>query len=256
MKLLKNRTVLGAVCIILALVVSFIIAPLLNTASSATVAVLEATKDISMGEPLNDSNTRMVEVGSYNLSSHAIKDAEDAKGQYASMDMLQGDIILDTKIADKPISGNSTLYNLTGDQQAMSVTIKNFANGLSGKLIAGDIVTVVAPDYHDKGTTEILPELQYVEVIAVTAENGYDTDSAVQKDENGERDLAATVTLLVDREQAKLLADLEKDGVIHLALAYRGSSENADKFLKEQKKLLDELHPKTEKKDSAKGKDE
>lgn len=256
MKLLKNRTVLGAVCIILALVVSFIIAPLLNTASSATVAVLEATKDISMGEPLNDSNTRMVEVGSYNLSSHAIKDAKDAKGQYASMDMLSGDIILDTKIADKPISGNSTLYNLTGDQQAMSVTIKNFANGLSGKLIAGDIVTVVAPDYHDKGTTEILPELQYVEVIAVTAENGYDTDSAVQKDENGERDLAATVTLLVDREQAKLLADLEKDGVIHLALAYRGSSENADKFLKEQKKLLDELHPKTEKKDPAKGKDE
>lgn len=256
MKLLKNRTVLGAVCIVLALIVSFVIAPMLNTASSATVAVLEATKDISMGEPLNSSNTRMVEVGAHNLSSHAIRDEQEIQGQYASMDMLSGDIILDTKIADKPVSGNSTLYNLTGEQQAMSVTIKNFANGLSGKLIAGDIVTVVAPDYHDSGTTEILPELQYVEVIAVTAENGYDTDSAVQKDENGERDLAATVTLLVDREQAKLLADMEKDGVIHLALAYRGSSEHADKFLKEQKKLLDELHPKTEKKDGKQGKDE
>ncbi|EHJ7843788.1 MAG: Flp pilus assembly protein CpaB [[Clostridium] innocuum] len=256
MKILKNRTVLGGICIVLALVVSFIIAPLLNTASSATVAVLEATKDISMGEQLNDSNTRMVEVGAHNLSSHAIKDEDIAKGQYASMDMLSGDIILDTKIADRPISGNSTLYNLTGEQQAISVTIKNFANGLSGKLIAGDIVTVVAPDYHDSGTTEILPELQYVEVIAVTAENGYDTDNSMQKNEDGERDLAATVTLLVDRDQAKLLANMEKDGVIHLALAYRGSSENAEKFLKEQKKLLDELHPKTEKKDKTQGKDE
>lgn len=256
MKLLKNRTVLGGICIVLALVVSFVIAPLLNTASSSTIEVLEATKDISMGEQLNESNTRMVEVGAHNLSSHAIRDAEEAIGQYASMDMLSGDIILDSKLADKPISGNSTLYNLTGDQQAMSVTIKNFANGLSGKLIAGDIVTIVAPDYHDSGTTEILPELQYVEVIAVTAENGYDTDSTAHKDENGERDLAATVTLLVDREQAKLLADMEKDGVIHLALAYRGNSENAEKFLKEQKKLLEELHPKTGEKKKAEGKDE
>lgn len=241
MKFLKNRSVLGAICIFLSLVISFVLAPMISSSSAKTISVVVANKDINMGEQLTQENLKVIEMGAYNLSSNAVTTMDAVIGNYATMDMLSGDIILKNKIADNPISGNSILYNLDGTKQAMSVSIKNFANGLSGKLMAGDIVTVVSPNYKGKSTTEILPELQYLEVIAVTAQNGYDTNpNYVNREED--KDLAATVTLLVDRNQAKLLAELEKDGVIHLALAYRGESEQADVFLKQQDEVLKQLH--------------
>jgi hypothetical protein len=69
-----------------------------------------------------------------------------------------------------------TSINLTGEKQAISVSVKSFAAGLSGKLVSGDIVSIVAPDYKKQGVTVIPPELQYVEVIAVTAGSGYDAN--------------------------------------------------------------------------------
>lgn len=52
-----------------------------------------------------------------------------------------------------------------------------------------------------------------------------------------------TVTLLVSPEQAKVLAELEAEGTIHLALVYRGDRENADKFLTSQDEIILELYP-------------
>ena len=63
----------------------------------------------------------------------------------------------------------------------MSITIKSFATGLSGKLQSGDIVSVVAPDFKKQGQTVIPPELKYVEVIGVTASSGYDANTDVYK---------------------------------------------------------------------------
>jgi hypothetical protein len=84
-------------------------------------------------------------------------------------DLFPGDYILTAKLSDMPASENAYLYNLSGDKQAISVSIKSFAGGLSGKLISGDIVSVIAPDYKKQGLTVIPPELTYVEVIGVTA---------------------------------------------------------------------------------------
>ena len=49
---------------------------------------------------------------------------------------------------------------------------QELSTGLSGKLESGDIVTVIVADYQGKGETAIPPELQYVEVISVTASSG------------------------------------------------------------------------------------
>lgn len=62
----------------------------------------------------------------------------------------------------------------------MSITINTFAEGLSGKLKSGDIVSVIAPDYLGSGETIIPVELKYVEVIAVTAKSGYDANTGEQ----------------------------------------------------------------------------
>ena len=85
-------------------------------------------------------------------------------------------------------------------------------------------------------------ELQYVKVLAVTTSEGadrvYNQKQTNEKDK--EQELPSTITLLVNRTQAKLLADLEQKSKIHVSLIYRGSEENSQKFLDEQKKLIND----------------
>lgn len=151
--------------------------------------------------------------------------------------------IIPSKLSDAPAAENAYLYSLDGSQQAISVSIKSFAEGLSGKLQSGDIVSVIAPDYKQQGQTVVPAELQYVEIISVTASSGYDANTGEPVDEEDDKELPDTVTLLVSPEQAKVLAELEAEGTIHLALVYRGDRENADKFLTSQDEIILELYP-------------
>ena len=242
MKLLKNRTVLGVVCIALSLIICFAITPLFNAAKENTTEIVRMKKDVKIGQEITEKDVEIVEVGAYNLPADVLKKSEDVVGKYVSSELLAGEYVLPGKISDTPASENAYLYNLTDEKRAISVTIPSFAGGLSGKLILGDIVSVIAVDYRESGETVVPDELQYVEVIAVTDKEGYDEDEVVvTADGEEEPDLPESVTLLVTPAQANILAELEADGEIHLSLVYRGTSENAQKFIAAQEKLLNEL---------------
>ena len=242
MKLLKNRTVLGVVCIALSLIICFAITPLFNAAKENTTEIVRMKKDVKIGQEITEKDVEIVEVGAYNLPADVLKKSEDVVGKYVFSELLAGEYVLPEKISDTPASENAYLYNLTGEKRAISVTIPSFAGGLSGKLKSGDIVSVIAVDYRESGETVVPDELQYVEVIAVTDKEGYDEDEVVvTADGEEEPDLPETVTLLVTPAQANILAELEADGEIHLSLVYRGTSENAQKFIAAQEKLLNEL---------------
>lgn len=242
MKLLKNRTVLGVVCIALSLIICFAITPLFNAAKENTTEIVRMKKDVKIGQEITEKDVEIVEVGAYNLPADVLKKSEDVVGKYVSSELLAGEYVLPGKISNTPASENAYLYNLTGEKRAISVTIPSFAGGLSGKIISGDIVSVIAVDYRESGETVVPDELQYVEVIAVTDKEGYDEDEVVvTTDGEEEPDLPETVTLLVTPAQANILAELEADGEIHLSLVYRGTSENAQKFIAAQEKLLAEL---------------
>ena len=242
MKLLKNRTVLGVVCIALSLIICFAITPLFNAAKENTTEIVRMKKDVKIGQEITEKDVEIVEVGAYNLPADVLKKSEDVVGKYVSSELLAGEYVLPGKISNTTASENAYLYNLTGEKRAISVTIPSFAGGLSGKIISGDIVSVIAVDYRESGETVVPDELQYVEVIAVTDKEGYDEDEVVvTTDGEEEPDLPETVTLLVTPAQANILAELEADGEIHLSLVYRGTSENAQKFIAAQEKLLNEL---------------
>lgn len=242
MKLLKNRTVLGVICIALSLIICFAITPLFNAAKDQTTEIVRMKKDVKIGQEITAKDIEVVEVGAYNLPSEVIRSSEEVVGKYVSSELLKGEYVLPSKISDTPASENAYLYNLTGEKRAISVTIPSFAGGLSGKLISGDIVSVIAVDFREKGETVVPDELQYVEVIAVTDKEGYDEgEVVVTSDGEEEADLPETVTLLVTPEQASILAELEAEGEIHISLVYRGSADNAQKFIAAQEKLLTEL---------------
>ena len=250
MKFLKNRTVLGAVCIVLSLLICFALTPLFNQSVSRKTTVVRVVKSIQSGEQITKDMVQTVEVGGYNLPETVMKKAESVVGKYAKADLAPGDYVLSAKLSDAPAAENAYLSDLNGTKEAISVSIKNLAQGLSGKLAAGDIVSVIAPDYKKQGSTVIPPELTYVEVIGVTASSGNDTDqtkteSSKSDSKDEEKQLPATVTLLATSDQAKILAELESEGSIHLSLVYRGSKDKADEFLATQDKLLSALYPKT-----------
>lgn len=258
MSFLKNRTVLGVICIVLSLIISFAVTPLFNSSLSQKANIVRVAKDINAGDQITKDMVQTIEVGSYNLPQDVVKNIDTVIGKYATADMVSGDYILIVKLTEVPAAENAYLYNLNGEKQAISVTIKNFSNGLSGKLISGDIVSVIAPDYKKQGITVIPAELQYVEVIAVTANTGYDTDTGKQTEdtEDKEKALPSTVTLLVSPEQSKILAELEADGKLHLSLVYRGIKENAAKFIETQNAVITKLYPKTEEKTESAQKEE
>ena len=243
MKIFRNRTVIGVLCILLALIICFGVTPLFSRSASEKTEIVRVTKDIKEGDEITAEMVQTVEVGAYNLPQNLMTDKKEVVGKYATADLAAGDYILSSKLSAVPAAENAYLYNLDGKKQAISVTIKSFATGLSGKLESGDIVTVIVADYQGKGETAIPPGLQYVEVISVTASSGYDANTGEVVDE---KELPSTVTLLVTTEQAKVLAELEQDSELHLALVYRGTPENAAKFIAAQDALIEELYAEPE----------
>ena len=228
MSFLKNRTVVGVICILLSLLICFGLTPLFNQSVSQKAEIVRVVQPIRAGDEITESMVQIVEVGGYNLPEDVLRQKESAVGKYATADLAVGDYIIPSKLSDAPAAENAYLYSLDGSQQAISVSIKSFAEGLSGKL---------------QGQTVVPAELQYVEIISVTASSGYDANTGEPVDEEDDKELPDTVTLLVSPEQAKVLAELEAEGTIHLALVYRGDRENADKFLTSQDEIILELYP-------------
>jgi len=242
-KILRNRTVLGIVSIVLSLIICFGLTPLFNQAISEKISIIRVSENIQKGEQITSKMVETVEIGGYNLPDSVLKQEENIVGKYALTELHAGDYVLNSKVSDEPLANYEYLTDFNGKERAISVSIKSFATGLSGKLEPGDIVTVLASDFGDLRETVSPDELQYVEVLAVTAGTGLDTDEYEINQESIEKDkeLPSTVTLKGSVEQAKLLAEMEAKGKIHVVFVYRGSKENVKKFLEAQDEILTEI---------------
>lgn len=242
-KLLKNRIILGLGCILLSLIICFGLTPMFNDALKSKVEIVRVSAEIKKGEEITARMITTAEVGGYNLPANVIYRPEDVIGRYANTDLYKGDYILASKLSDSPMLKNEYLTKLNGENRAISISIKSFAAGLSGKLERGDIVSLIAGDVGDLRETLIPPELQYVEIIAATTSTGTDQEFQEQTEDT---ELASTITVLASPEQARLLAELERNGSLHAALVYRGDAGQAQLFLDEQAKLLETLYPAAE----------
>ena len=229
---MKNRTVIGIVCIILALVVTFLVAPLVNKLSDSHTEIIRIKNDIIQGHMISENDIEVVTVGTEGLPSNVVTKKETAIGKFASCDIKANTDLLQSMLTDKSDSADDVFRTLDGKKQAISITISSFAGGLSGKLENGDIVSLIV---FEKDTDEaIIPGgLTYVKVITTTTAEGFDKDE-VTPNEDGTYELPTTLTLLVNPNQAKMLVGYENKGVIHADLVYRGDSEKAQKFLDAQ----------------------
>lgn len=237
----KNRTFVGISCIVLALILCFGIAPTVAGDTSKQVQISRVSKNIPKNTKITADMLETVRIGSYNLPDNVVRDKSDIVGQYSKTEMFPHENVISEKLSSTPLGADEYLGKLDGTKQAISVSIKSFAAGLSGKLETGDIVTLIAADYGDLKQTLTPAELQYVKVLAATSSDGVDNDSTQVKDSKNNTssdDTPATLTLLVSPQQAKSLVEYESHGSLHAALVYRGDTATAQKFLDVQDKYL------------------
>ena len=229
---MKNRTIIGIVCIVLALVVTFAVAPLVNKLSDSRTDIVRLKNDIVQGHMIHESDIEVVTVGSTGLPTNIITKKEAVVGKFAACDLKANTDLLQSMISDKSDSADDVFHTLDGKKQAISITISSFAGGLSGKLENGDIVSLVIFENETNEAT-IPGGLTYVKVITTTTAEGFDKDE-LTPNEDGTYELPTTLTLLVNPTQAKMLVEYENRGVIHADLVYRGDSKTAQKFLDAQ----------------------
>jgi len=233
---MKNRTVIGIVCIVLAVAVTFVVSPLVNKISDQKTEVVRFTADVGHGVKITEDHIELAEISNSALPDKPLKTKDAVIGKYATADLFKGDIATESKVTDNANTANDIMASLKGDKIAMSITINSFAGGLSGKLENGDIVSIYVTDKDN--VTEVPAALKYVKVITTTTSGGIDENDVIEN-EDGSFELPTTITVLVTVEQAKILANYEENAVMHVALVYRGDDATADKFLKVQDEYLE-----------------
>lgn len=233
----RNRTIIGAVCILLAVLVCFGITPLFNAGLKAqTEAVRVKAEVIPRGTYITADMVEVYTRGASGMSDSIATSLDEVVGRYTDVELRKNTDVNTSWLFSEPLTQYEYLTKLDGSKVAISVTIPTFAKGGSGKVEAGDIIMLFATD-KDTGATTQPPELKYVEVLAVTQSSGIDKEYQApqnKKEEKPEETLPSTITLLVNTEQAQLLAHLEESNSLHLAFVYRGTRENAEKFLAAQ----------------------
>ena len=234
---MKNRTFIGVICIVLAVLTTFVVSPMVNKMSEGKAAAVRFTKDISQGAQITEDDIEVVNLVKSSLPENFLSDKAAVIGMFANADLYKGDIATDAKLTADANASINILGALTGDKVAMSVTIASFARGLSAKLQNGDIVSIYVTD--KEGNTTIPASLKYVRVITTTTAGGVD-ENEVEPNEDGTFDLPTTITVLVSVAQAQELANYEENAKMHVALVYRGDEETAQQFLDKQDKYLKE----------------
>jgi pilus assembly protein CpaB len=240
MKLLKNKTIIGIIAIVFGILVCFIVSPLYTKSLEEKTKVVWVDKYIEKGSLIKDGDVKIIDVGSYNLPKDIAKTKDEVVGKYALADMYPDDLLPLAKLSGSPLNADLYLEGLDGVDGAISVTLPSLASGLSNKLLSGDVISIITTDVNT-GQTVIPSELKYVKVLACTNGSGKDIDEKTSSETGEEKEnIATTLTLLVDDQQAMKLANLEKMQVIHIKLVYRGQEEKCNEFLDQQKIILEQ----------------
>ncbi len=235
---LNNRFIFGILSLVLAAVIAFVALPTIARQTNGKTEIVRITQPVLKGEKITSDNAEVVEVGGYNLPSNVAHSMEDVEGLYVTADLAAGDYILTSKVSTVPVSSDVALNDIPSGKVAISLTVKTLASGLSDKLQPGDIIRI----YHFLETAEEVPELRFVKVLSVTDSDGINVDNTKEPTEDEEPQQSATITVLASPEQARIITEMENDGVAHVALISRNYDQLAEELLAEQDKTLQEIY--------------
>ena len=139
---------------ILAVAMTFAIAPVVNRLTSDTTTVVRLKQEVGRGTKITEDQVETVKVKTDTMPQGVYVNTADVVGKYASSTLYAGDILTKAKLSGDSNNADDVLATLNGSKVAVSVTIDTFAAGLSGKLQNGDIISLIVVD-KNAGTSAI-----------------------------------------------------------------------------------------------------
>ncbi|MFZ5973985.1 MAG: Flp pilus assembly protein CpaB [Bacillota bacterium] len=250
--MLKNKFVVGILCIIVGLLIGFVAMPELQNGQGGQITVVRMKKPVSAGERITAEMVEAVSIPK-SVLPNGIDNTAAAIGKYANTELYTGDFLTNEKLSVVQEEQNALAAGTKKGKTVVSVTLPSLASGVSGRLHPGDVVTVMAlPKTGDINKTlgvepagkislanapaVIYPELQYLEVCMVTTKEGANADMNANPGKDKANSLPVTVSFYATQDQALLLGELEQQGIIHLAFVARGN--DAAKYIPDDKRIM------------------
>lgn len=226
MRIFKNKYVIFALCMALSAIIAFVIVPTNNDNLTSQVEVIRVTRQIKKNTIITEDMLEYVAVMPLNLPENIIKDKQNIVGKVSAITLLPQDNLIPEKFINSYSITNKEFYDMDNpDKLAVSVSVKTLAASVSGKLLPGDVVSLYGFNTESK-TLVLHDDLMYVEVLAVTNSKAEDLDKRQAGLESDTSDVVipSTITLSVNRNQARELIELENTGNIHIVFIGRGET--------------------------------
>lgn len=230
----RTKTFWGVISMLLGLGIAFAGVPMLRSAVAETEPTLCFAQDVRRGTLITADLLTVRDMSTYHMPAGTLRSAQAAIGRYVAVDALAGDVVTDSRLSSGYPGADPQLADLPEGMLAVSVSLPDLAQSVSGKLRQGDVIQLFAVEESNVYTAIAPPELQYLEVLAVTCQDGTDVQDR-DADAAEESDTLATVTLLANVQQAAMLAGLDQNASLHAALAVRGNESAKAAALEKQR---------------------
>lgn len=226
-KLFRNRIFIGAMCLMMAGALAFLLLPRLYSAQSSTVEIVKLKQTVEYGTTITDDMLTVSEVGSYGLPDNVVKDKSEITGLVAVETIYAGEYLWRDRFMTEETyeeTEKNTGYGLSEGTYLLTISLPSESSGIAGILRAGNTVDVYGYT-DDSGTAAVNMALAGVKVYKVLNSKLVsldDLDAKLKADHNADSsdyDFApAYVVFTVNEQQAKTLIGLEKDKSLHLTL--------------------------------------
>ena len=267
MKILRNKFLIGILCIVIGVTVGFVLLPKSQDADINMTKVVRLTQDVEAGTKLEEKMLEIATIPAESVPDGASSALESFLNRYASSQLYEGDILTAAKVRDTLV--DPVAAAAAKGKQLVSVTVPSLSAGVSGTLQPGDVVSIMVTskvtqfnqnlglmtpvedseetsDWQTGGSlissvtkesqTYIPEELRYLEVCKVSSSDGTDALVNGDKDKEEPNRLPVTITFYATEAQALKLAEVEQNGEIHVTFVARGDA--ADAYIPRDERVL------------------
>lgn len=141
MKLIRNKFIIGILCIAIGVTAGFILLPRSQRSEISMTQVVRLTQNVKAGEQLTAENMETTTIPAANVPGGASSSVDAYRGKYAVTQLFAGDILTATKVRDTLV--DSVAAGAAKGKQLVSLTVPTLTAGVSGTLLPGDVVAVI-----------------------------------------------------------------------------------------------------------------
>ncbi|MDD3231070.1 MAG: RcpC/CpaB family pilus assembly protein [Oscillospiraceae bacterium] len=232
LKLFRSKIFIGAMFLLMAGALAFVLLPKLYSTQASTVEIVELKQTAEYGTVITDDMLIATEIGAYGLPDNIIKDKSEVVGLVADSTIYAGEYLWRDRFITAEAYQKATSkagLGLSDGTYLLTISFPTASSGLAGILRAGDVVDVYGytDDNGNVAVNEALTAVTVYKVLNSKLVSLNDLDAELE--DNPDTDPSdydftpAYVVFTTNEQQAKVLIELEKEKSLHLTLREAGA---------------------------------